>query len=212
LTGQTNASWPDELAAWFARRDPQIAVLKKEYRAGPFPRWNCWVKDPQLARGLVNEILAFKPVENRRSVWFVSHSNGAVIALQTLRKLAARGVPVAGSIFAGAAIQADALKNDLFVYPGGTRFVAWSSKGDRVTDTLPQAGESRLKRLRDWVWGRLAWPYGSLGATGWLLGGKPYTSARFVTRWAPEEWGHSGWWAPERREDSFEAIRQTLSA
>src|SRR6266436_6403724 len=59
LTGQTDPSWPDKLDAWMLARDPQIKVLKKEYVAGPFPRWNCWVKDPLLARGLVNEIELF---------------------------------------------------------------------------------------------------------------------------------------------------------
>src|ERR1700693_5713902 len=59
LTGQTNPSWPDKLDAWMLERDPAIKVLKKEYAAGPFPRWNCWVKDPRLARSLANEIELF---------------------------------------------------------------------------------------------------------------------------------------------------------
>src|SRR2546427_7475580 len=96
LTRQTDPSWPDKLDAWMAERDPQVKVLKKEYLAGPFPRWNCWVKDPLLARGLVNEIELFLdplrsdtgPVLRSRtaegghstpSLWFVAHSNGAVI-------------------------------------------------------------------------------------------------------------------------------------
>ena len=49
MTNQTNASWPDKLDAWMFDRDPEIKVLKKEYRAGPFPRWNCRVKDPRIA-------------------------------------------------------------------------------------------------------------------------------------------------------------------
>src|SRR5256885_14349964 len=59
LTRQTDPSWPDKLDVWMLERDPQIKVLKKEYVAGPFPRWNCWVKDPLLARGLANEIELF---------------------------------------------------------------------------------------------------------------------------------------------------------
>jgi hypothetical protein len=39
--------------------DPEVKVLKKEYGAGPFPRWNCWIKDPWLARGLVSELELF---------------------------------------------------------------------------------------------------------------------------------------------------------
>jgi len=56
LTSQTDPSWPDRLDAWMYRRDANVKVLKKEYRAGPFPRWNCWFKDPLLGRGLANEI------------------------------------------------------------------------------------------------------------------------------------------------------------
>src|SRR5438309_10216816 len=107
LTSQTDASWPDKLDAWMFARDPSIKVLKKEYVAGPFPRWNCWVKDPLLARGLANEIELFleenegplTPAlspsdgerESQRSVWFVAHSNGAVIALLAAQRLIARG-------------------------------------------------------------------------------------------------------------------------
>src|SRR5437763_2105735 len=58
-TRQIIPSWPDKFDAWLYERDPQVKVLKKEYRAGPFPWWNCWVKDPLLARGLANEIELF---------------------------------------------------------------------------------------------------------------------------------------------------------
>ena len=59
LTSQTDPSWPDRFDAWMLERDPEVKVLKKEYRAGPFPWWNCWVKDPLLARGLANELELF---------------------------------------------------------------------------------------------------------------------------------------------------------
>src|SRR5256885_2716882 len=62
LTRQTDPSWPDKLDVWMLKRDPQIKVLKKEYVAGPFPRWNCWVKDPRLAQALANEIELFLTV------------------------------------------------------------------------------------------------------------------------------------------------------
>ena|SRR5436190_1958984 len=59
LTNQTDPSWPDRLDAWMAHHAPEIKMLKKEYRAGPFPRLNCWLKDPLLARSLANEIELF---------------------------------------------------------------------------------------------------------------------------------------------------------
>src|SRR2546426_9047160 len=59
MTNQTNASWPDKLDAWMFDYAPEIKVIKKEYRAGPFPRWNCRIKDPALARSLANELELF---------------------------------------------------------------------------------------------------------------------------------------------------------
>src|SRR5947209_18097788 len=99
LTRQTDASWPDKFDAWMSQRAPAIKVLKKEYFAGPLPRWNCWVRDPRLARGLVSEIELFGDA----SIWFVAHSNGAVIALLAAKQLIERGHKVAGLILTGAA-------------------------------------------------------------------------------------------------------------
>src|SRR5437867_9374489 len=106
MTSQTDASWPDKLDAWMFGHAPEIKVIKKEYRAGPFPRWNCYVKDPALARSLANELELFlsppvapksdeggsSPVTRHPSpsLWFVAHSNGAVIALLTAKILAQR--------------------------------------------------------------------------------------------------------------------------
>src|SRR2546427_5225070 len=102
LTNQTDPSWPDQFDAWMFERDPEVKVLKKEYRAGPFPRWNCWVKDPLLARSLANELELF--LQNSvtpslhhsalPSAWLVAHSNGAVIALLTAKILIERGFKI----------------------------------------------------------------------------------------------------------------------
>src|SRR5436190_2662680 len=87
MTNQTNASWPDKLDAWMFEHDPEIKVIKKEYRAGPFPRWNCRVKDPHIADSLANELELFLTPEadDPPDLWFVAHSNGAVIALLTAK-------------------------------------------------------------------------------------------------------------------------------
>src|ERR1043165_2801829 len=105
MTNQTDPSWPDKLDAWMFQRDPEVKVLKKEYRAGPFPRWNCWVKDPLLAHSLANELELFlSPTIHHPScppppVWFVAHSNGAVIALLTAQRLIQRGHRIGGGDF-----------------------------------------------------------------------------------------------------------------
>src|SRR5205807_10483264 len=59
MTRQTDPNWPDKLSAWMYERDREVHVTTRHYWAGPLPRWNCWVKDPHLARGLANELELF---------------------------------------------------------------------------------------------------------------------------------------------------------
>src|SRR5881409_3497050 len=113
LTNQTDPSWPDKLDAWMFDRDPEVKVLKKEYHAGPFPRWNCQVKDPLLAHSLANELELFLSSALRPQssalppIWLVAHSNGAVIALLTAKTLIQHGYRIGGVILTGAACEAD---------------------------------------------------------------------------------------------------------
>src|SRR5438128_4005701 len=65
MTRQTDPTWPDKLSAWMYERDREVHVTTRHYWAGPFPRWNCWVKDPYLARGLANELELFLGSERR---------------------------------------------------------------------------------------------------------------------------------------------------
>jgi hypothetical protein len=246
LTNQTDPSWPDKFDAWMYHRDPEVKVLKKKYRAGPFPRWNCWFKDPFLARSLANEIELFlnQPIEcqspsesssrttheprtlsghvsdsehtpppnravsnptpalSRPPVWFVAHSNGAVIALLTAKRLIAHGYQVGGLILTGAACEADVAKNGVLEWwSDGVlgNAIAYSSVDDHV---LPGRGIYRL----------LAWPYGSLGRTGWLLDGKPVDEwpGQIFTRWFPG--GHSTYFSPQNIENTFEQICEDIES
>src|SRR6185369_16076530 len=209
LTSQTDPSWPDKLDAWMLRRDPRVKVLKKEYTAGPFPPWNCWVKDPRLARGLVNELELFLPqpstLNPQPSLWFVAHSNGAVIALLTAKRLIARGHKIAGLILTGAACEADVGRNEVLEWwKSGMlgKAVAYSSAQDQVLNgdarysALHSQGWSAarptINQLRQWLWGKLMWPYGCLGRTGWLLNSKPISQSSnpfirksIFVRWFP---------------------------
>src|SRR6267142_20762 len=124
MTNQTSASWPDKLDAWMFDRNPDIKVIKKEYKAGPFPRWNCYVKDPHLATSLANELELFldrHPLDPspQPALWFVAHSNGAVIALLTAKILAQRGYNIDGMILTGAACDADIAKNGILELSAG---------------------------------------------------------------------------------------------
>ncbi len=231
LTNQTTASWPDKLDAWMADHAPEIHVLKKEYRAGPFPKWNCWIKDPALAKSLANEIeLFFSPEPSEApQVFFVAHSNGAVIALLVAKILIQRGHKISGLILTGAACEADIEKNNILTwltspqsadsgYPPSTinyplvpalgTAIAYSSPDDEV---LPGQPATNLIRR---VYTILARPYGSLGRTGWLLNGTPldahtpnapqFPCGRVFTRFY--QGGHSTYFTPENIENTFEQI------
>ncbi len=207
LTRQTDASWPDRFDAWMYEQDPEVRVLKKEYRAGPWPVWNCLVKDRYLAAGLANELELFVPPGRRDlpPIWVVAHSNGAVIALLTMRRLIARGVWIGGLIFAGAACEGDVERNGVAGWVRGGRMgcaVAFCSREDWVLAGDARAGGTWRGRLLAWLWGRLIWPYGCLGRTGWV--GVAREEGRLRTFWFAG--GHGGYFAPGRREATFQKI------
>jgi hypothetical protein len=266
MTSQTDPSWPDKFDAWMLNRDPEVKVLKKEYRAGPWPRWNCWVKDPRLALGLANELELFLTEEGQTdrsgdvsspqapmrsdgsvtrrprsdasvaSVWFVAHSNGAVIALLAAKILLARGHKIGGLILTGAAVEADIEKNGVLEWwrtgvLGAA--IAYSSPDDEVLDGDPRSDAPRrsnaLTTLREWFWGKMMWPYGCLGRTGWLLRGEELIDNELMvdgknsgsinyqlrnhqpmalTRWFPG--GHSTYFTPENIERTFEQIYEDV--
>ena len=250
LTSQTDPSWPDKFDAWMFERDPEVKVVKKEYRAGPFPRWNCWVRDPLLARSLANELELFLTQPRgkdgfhsvpdlvphysaARPLWLVAHSNGAVIALLTARNLIARGHKIGGLILTGAACEADIDRNGVLEWQCRGMLgpaIAYSSAEDSALDGDPSEPFTRhdspltnfISRARALLWGQVIWPYGCLGRTGWLMGGKPLSApdSRFTTHRSPitglgTRWfsgGHSGYFAPQNIARTFEQIYQDLKA
>lgn len=204
MTSQTDASWPDHLDAFVFRHQPAIKVLKKEYAAGPLPRVNL-LKNRRLAASLVNEIELFISDHNQFSppIWFVAHSNGALIALLVTQRLIEHGHWIGGVILTGAACEADVRKNRILDWLQSGRLgfaAAYCSAADRV---LPPGPGS----LKGWLWRQLVWPYGSLGRTGWLgLEDRPpcLIHDRLITRWFAG--GHGVYFAPEHRAGTFEQI------
>ena len=74
-------------------------------------------------------------------------------------------------------------------------------------------------RLCRRVWSLLAWPYGSLGRTGWLFRGAPVelnqtipelydTRSRLLTHW--QTGGHSTWFSSGNIEPTFEQFYSDL--
>jgi hypothetical protein len=224
LTRQTDPSWPDRLDAWLYRRDPGLRVLKKEYRAGPFPRWNCWVKDPLLAKGLAAEIelLLASPAQSPVTAptpepWIVAHSNGAVIALLTTRRLIDRGARIGGLILTGAACQADLAQNGVLDWIRAGQLgwaIAYSSRDDRVLPAGPLPGAGCVAGLRAALWRALTWPWGSLGRTGWLHHGRAPEPGlaggeRILTRWFSG--GHSAYFDSQHGEPLFEQLYKDIT-
>ena len=215
LTAQTNPSWPDQFDAWMFRRDPRVKVLKKEYAAGPFPRWNCFVKDRRLAESLANEVELLIGQESLSpSTWFLAHSNGAVIALETTKRLIERGHRVGGLILTGAASEADLERNRVLEWVRSGALgaaAAYCAADDRLLPEQPlslEEGAGGRKRLRhklaNWFWSRLVWPYGGLGRTGWTLQGRSVLSGYFpgiTARWFSG--GHSTYFKPANIQQMF---------
>lgn len=228
LTRQTDPSWPDRLDAWMCRRDSGVKVLKKEYAAGPLPRWNCLMRNPRLARALEAEIVLF--LEGRQGplppTWLVAHSNGAVIALRVTHRLIARGYRVGGLILTGAACPADVRANGVWNWCQRGQLgaaIAYCSPDDRVLAGDARALRGPWRRVRAWLWAWLIWPYGCLGRTGWTgldagagappeaLGGpRACRGAVLFTRWF--RGGHSAYFAPDRIEQTFEQIYRDIGS
>lgn len=206
LTSQTDASWPDKFDAWMARRDPAIKVLKKEYRAGPFPRFNVWLKDPWLAKGLTNEILEFceiraGKIQQQPEIWLVAHSNGCVIALLTIQRLRAAGIKIAGGILIAGACESDVHANHLLEH------VATGFVGKAIA----------FSSDKDWiVASKIIRPYGHLGHTGFTAHGSAYqlelkTGRRLWTEWHPD-YGHGDYFEPAHRERTFVRLHEIITA
>lgn len=243
LTGQTSPSWPDRFDALLFARNPHFKVIKKEYRAGPFPRWNCLVSSPRLARGLAEELVLFLPKPKASGsgahspIWFVAHSNGAVIALHTARRLIERGYGIGGLILLGAACPADIESNSVLEWLNqgqlGTA-IAFCTEKDRVLARFgTSAGpggrvpgkRSPLKAAAQRLWSLLIWPYGGLGSSGWLLKNRPAGSQYIVGNStairAPEKeplatyWfrgGHSTYFSGTHMWITVDLIREFITA
>ncbi len=208
LTGQTEPAWVHRFSEWLWKRGSSFECIKRCYSAGPFPMWNVWVKNWRLARALANELEPF--AEDGGEINFVTHSNGADVAVKVMRLLAKRGHKVKTAIFVAGAISADLKRAGLYdLHKGGTlsRAFAYCSRSDLA--------------LR---W-RVTWPYGHLGRVGfrfdggndgyWTLHtrGEAETlageSAGFFTRWF--RGGHGGYWHPATELATFEQILADLA-
>lgn len=112
LTKSTAPAWIDRLAHYLWLMEPGCETVKRRYTAGPFPIWNVFVKNHILARALAEELRPY--CEDGAELHFVTHSNGADIALKTIRRLAQEGHKTNVAIFIGAALRSDIEASGLY--------------------------------------------------------------------------------------------------
>lgn len=195
LTEQTDANWVDRLHAWIGMT---AAVITCRYKAGPFPIWNHFVRNRWLARARSNEIEEFQIVARLREkrpyrVSFIAHSNGCDIAIKTARDLADRGIVTEAIILTGSVTHPDVRRNGVLelIQDGFLHRAFAYCSGSDLPLRLP-----------------FAWPYSDLGRRGWA-DVPAELEDRIVTRWFPG-YGHSGYFAPENRERTFEQFASDI--
>lgn len=189
MTSQISLSWVDRFDAFAATDDLNCRVLKREYRAGPFPLWNVLVKNRLHARGLSNEIMAFGP-EHR--LCFVAHSNGTDIALKTIKRLATLGKRTDTLVVIGSVLPSDARKSgieDLIENGHLGKVISYSSVDDEVI-----------------MIGRHSFGYGGLGWEGFRGSNNP----AIKTRWFPS-YGHGTYFHPDHITDTFHRITRDMA-
>lgn len=188
----TNSGWVEQFKSFVSQQWPEAVVIEPDYWVGPFPIINNWICDPYVSKALAKTI---QSQCGTLPVFFVAHSNGAVIALRTAQLLIAAGKSVGGSVMMAGAIDPDVVQTGLLSNVNAKQLgfaAAYCSKEDDVL-TLP---------------GWLMWPYGNMGAVGWQVKGQPYSGHGFLTRWF--EGGHSGYFESSQIQSTFTQILQDI--
>jgi hypothetical protein len=216
LTGQVRVSWPDLLEAWWDRHNVPGYLKKKEHLAWPAPLLNVQVVNRFWSSSIVNEIELFVGNDDwqdrpKRDIHFVAHSNGTDIALKAVKKLAQRGITTKSLIVIGSVLKPDIEQN-------GVRELLMRADLERAVCYCSQA---------DWALrgGRHTLGYSELGRRGWLWNGEPVNE---VAGDAPavhehnamlegccwsrrfEGYGHSTYFDPDHREQTFALIRKDM--
>jgi Thioesterase domain len=164
LTRKSNPSWPQYGDAFFANRFPKVRTVNSRYYQLPFPRVAA-VKNSQRSRDLTRQIdtaarLLAEQAQEQPAISLVSHSNGAVLAMQVARSLIERGRPLQSLVLIAPATPTRSTSREV---------ADWLSRGmldyallvrpssDLVIGTIGANWQTRL----------LAWPWGALGHDGW---------------------------------------------
>lgn len=204
-------SWPKRLIPWLESRYAATGEARL-YRTGIVAPWNLWAVNPRIARVLASSIDARMEEIGIHPLHIVAHSNGTNIAVSLAKSLANRGLITETMVLIGSALHSDLERNGLgaLMSEGWVRrAVAYCSEADGV-----------VRRLQDFPGF-----YGSLGSRGFTRGdraaglrvdgyqplGSEWGTERWrcVARWFPG-YGHSDYFAPERRAETFRCIARDL--
>lgn len=209
LTGESSPSWPEFGTAYFAAYHPQVLTVNTEYFELPLPRLAA-LRNPGRARRLVRRVktLSQYGVELRpreADIAFVSHSNGAVLALQACRELINSGWAVRSLVMIAPAVRTK----------DATREIAgWMDRGMLGSCLLVRPMKDRVIGSigRSWRTKLVAWPWGSLGVDDWAAPvemiadmGTRFYEGGMETLDLPEM-GHSDPVAPANRRWLYETI------
>lgn len=195
LTARTHPGWPDRLAAWVACQPglAHVRVMAHWYMEFPFPRI-AWLRNRRRVRQMVRQIeMRMESCGGAGAgmkLILVGHSNGAWLVHQLAAGLISQGVRIERIIYVAAAVRPRSTGRDIMRWREAGMVgeaEAWISPRDRalgLVDLFPSI---------------LTFPWGPAGHSG-------FPAEAGVTHVQDPAAGHSGWWSPGRREESFRQI------
>ncbi|MDE2104871.1 MAG: hypothetical protein KGL39_46975 [Patescibacteria group bacterium] len=199
----TNNGWVGDFCQFIKKQWPEAVIIEPDYFATALPIFNNWFLDPHVSKCLFQKIL-FNA--GTLPIFFVAHSNGAVITLRTAQLLIAKGKTVAGMVLIAGAIDPDIAETQLLhnVTAKQLGFAAAYCSADDDVLGAPHWLPKWLQTPYEYV----KWPYGSLGHTGWQVGAHEYNGPGFITRW--RDGGHGAWTDSDRQAVTFPQIVSDL--
>lgn len=160
LTGSSSPTWPTFGTGWFGERFPRVATVCSAYFALPLPRIEA-LRNRGRSRALIREILVECGCQGPATpISLVSHSNGAVLALQVARELIARGIPIRAMVLIAPALRTG---------PASREIAGWLGSGMLDYALLVRPTRDLLIKTigANWRTKLFSWPWGSLGSDGW---------------------------------------------
>lgn len=203
LTGKSSPSWPEFGSAFFDAFHPHVSTVNTEYYELPFPRVAA-LRNPARSRNLVRRLktAAQYQVEMRETpaeLAFVSHSNGAVLALQAIRSLIKEGIAVRALVMIAPAVRTKDASREIS---------EWLASGMLGLALLVRATKDRVIGAvgRSWRTKLVMWPWGSLGTDGWDTSEFPEFTEINVGTIDFEGMGHSDPVSPQKRKWLYETV------